>query len=953
MALEVFKLMGTIAINKEQALQDIKAVQNQAQRATTEMGRSFTKFTTDHAAQFRKVGMAATVLGGVVTFAVKKMGDSFDKYESALVDMGKITDESLESIENRMKELPPILGSLTELTRGYYQIVSAGIRDPIEAVDTLTVSSQTAAAAHMDQSEVVKGLTKVMAGYEGKIGDVSEAADLMFAIEKEGQTTVGELIPLVGGLATMSAQLKISQDEMGASFAVITRTAGSSAEAATEYEGVLTGLMKPTDDMLAAINKMGFATASLAIEELGLVEVLRRLKEPIGDDEVALGKLFGRKQAILGMTKLTANEMGTLSDAVDSVAGKAGMADQAFQDWTTTGEAFNKEQKAVTENLIALLGKAIDPMMDVLQRRLIVVLTNMGEWISKNEELAASLTTLGGGVGMALIPFGALMMMMPGLVVTIPLVAAKIGLLSAGFTLLATSLGLAPVALGLAIGGFALLGIEIGKAWKEVREQPSWEEIGKAAEGAASSQEKALQYLQIAYHLTNEELEYYKKNHELSAEAIAHHKEMVDELEASDRGLLSVQGEIIRSGEEIVQTLEDRDSAIAQALIKGEELSEQQEEYMALRQRMSDIDKTATQRKIDDLDRECLALLTNMETNLMTMEQIDEYRQVMLRHIIAESSERQEHLRNMEQIENKLFALSHTQTEVRLRDLEKLRDARMEAASQARLSGEKYVEDLSKIEEAYDREKASILELAIARSEKEIASIDKAIELRKEQEKAIGDLIKKRNEEIDNLKGLKEAYTGTAVAAEKLAAAEAKKKVFKVVDAEGKTIGIRSQHQLSQAEAAAGVTLVPMSKGGLVQTFMDAIRHLAAGGGIGFGTDTVPIMATPGEYLIKKQMVDFIRRTGMVTGGLVEAIQKGLPTPSPGFAGGGMVGRWAGGLGATPGAGVWGAGIVFGKESIIINAKTLDDETINEAGDKIMSIVWKKAKDAGKAWGTS
>jgi len=281
MALEIFKLMGTIAISKEQALRDIKAVQNQAQRASKEMGRSFAKFTADHSAQFRKMGMVATVVGGVITFAVKKMGDAFDKYESALVDMGKITDESLESIENRMKELPPILGNLTELTQGYYQIVSAGIRDPVEAIGTLTVSAETAAAAHMNQSEVVKGLTKVMAGYKGEIEDVSDAADLMFAIEKAGQTTVGELIPLIGGLATMSSNLKISQIEMGASFAVITRTAGSSAEAATEYEGVLTGLMKPTDAMIAAINKMGFATASLAIEELGLVEVLRRLVGPI------------------------------------------------------------------------------------------------------------------------------------------------------------------------------------------------------------------------------------------------------------------------------------------------------------------------------------------------------------------------------------------------------------------------------------------------------------------------------------------------------------------------------------------------------------------------------------------------------------------------------------------------------------------------------------------------
>ncbi|GAH59829.1 unnamed protein product, partial [marine sediment metagenome] len=279
-----------------------------------------------------------------------------------------------------------------------------------------------------------------------------------------------------------------------------------------------------------------------------------------------------------------------------------------------------------------------------------------------------------------------------------------------------------------------------------------------------------------------------------------------------------------------------------------------QEEYMKLRQRMTDIDRTATQQKIDDLNRECIALIANMETNLMTMEQIDEYRQVMRQHIIAESSERQDYLRNMEEIENKLFQLTHTQTEVKLKDLEKKRDAYIEAAKEAMLSAQQEEEALIRIQEVYEKEKASILELAIARSEKEIASLDKSIELRKEQGEQIDELIAKRNAEIENLNKLKGAYGETAVAAEKLAAAEAKKKLYKVVDAEGNIIGFRSQHILSQEEAAAGVTLVPMMKGGLVQTFINAIKHLAGGG----TTDTVPIMATPGEYVIKKEMVDFI-----------------------------------------------------------------------------------------------
>jgi hypothetical protein len=57
-----------------------------------------------------------------------------------------------------------------------------------------------------------------------------------------------------------------------------------------------------------------------------------------------------------------------------------------------------------------------------------------------------------------------------------------------------------------------------------------------------------------------------------------------------------------------------------------------------------------------------------------------------------------------------------------------------------------------KINEAFEKEKASIYELAIVRSEKEIETLNKSIERRKEAGEAIDELIKKRDEEIENLK---------------------------------------------------------------------------------------------------------------------------------------------------------------------------------------------------------
>lgn len=881
---EIFKMMGTIAINKDEFLRDLQVIKQGVEKTSTEMGRSFAKFTTDHSAQFKKMGMIATAAGAVIGLVVKKLDSSFDAYESALVDMGKITDESFESIEDRMKELPPILGNLTELTRGYYQIVSAGIKDPVEAVNTLTVSAQTAAAAHINQSEVVKGLTKVMAGYEGQIENVSEAADLMFAIEKEGQTTVAELVPIIGSLAKMASDLNVHQNEMGASMAVITKTAGSTAEASTRLEGVFTGLMKPTEKMSDLIESWGFATTELAIKELGFVEVLRKIEEATGGSSEAMGDLFGRKEAILGISALTAEEMGVLSKSIDSVAEKTGMASKAYEDWTKTGEALNKESKAVTENLMILLGQALQPMLDELQKRYIEIITNTGKWVEANAPLAATLAQIAGGLGFVLIPFGALMMMMPGLVIALPKIAGFFKLIADHVWLFSASLNLTVPQLMLVVGAIALV-TKATIGWIDALKESK--RIKEAEIDSTEAQTKANEKLANAYNMTVEEGEYWIEHHKLAPSVLERVKEKTDALAESERELAEQSRELAEASKSTVKTFEDLDAAILNSIVKGKELSEGQEEYMTVRKRMSDLDKTITQIKIDDLDRECIALLANMETNLMTMEQIDEYRQVMRQSIINESSEREEYLRMMEETQNKLLEMTKTQTELEIRSLEMRNMARIDAAKNAMLSASEEEEALKKIKELYEREKESILELAITRSEKEIAGLNESIELRKKSGEAIRDLIIKRNEEVENLKKLKKGYDETAESLKKLTAVPSKP-LYKKVSPEGKVLGIQSQDVLSQAETAAGVTLVPMSKGGIIPNIFNVIKRLAGGG----STDTVPIWATPGEYLIKKQMVDFIKRTGMVTGGLVEAIQKGLPTPSPQFAGGGIVSNW-------------------------------------------------------------
>jgi len=215
-----------LAITNEELLIAIKADTTNLMSGLKTAGKGITDFKQTIAG----IGKKMTITGALITAGVVKTFKDFTEYESRLTDMAKVTGQSYEEIEGSIEGIDPILGNSTELMEGYYQVISAGVKDPVQALDLLTTSAETAKSAHVDQAEVVKGITKLMAGYEGSIKDASEAADLLFSIEKEGQTNVSELIPVIGGLAKISSDLNIEQKEMAASMATITKTAGSTAE---------------------------------------------------------------------------------------------------------------------------------------------------------------------------------------------------------------------------------------------------------------------------------------------------------------------------------------------------------------------------------------------------------------------------------------------------------------------------------------------------------------------------------------------------------------------------------------------------------------------------------------------------------------------------------------------------------------------------------------------------
>ncbi len=86
-------------------------------------------------------------------------------------------------IKKDISSIDPALGSSTELLKGYYQTISAGVTEPRKAIEFLTTASKFAKAAHISQEVAVETLAKTMSGFQGELKNAAEAADLLFAIE--------------------------------------------------------------------------------------------------------------------------------------------------------------------------------------------------------------------------------------------------------------------------------------------------------------------------------------------------------------------------------------------------------------------------------------------------------------------------------------------------------------------------------------------------------------------------------------------------------------------------------------------------------------------------------------------------------------------------------------------------------------------------------------------------
>ena len=323
---------------------------------------------------------ALGALGGGLAFS-SVIGQAAD-FETALYETTKVTSRSTEDIKRQMLSLPSSLGSVTELTTGYYQVLSAGISDVAKSQETLTTASKLAKVAGVSQAESIQALTKMMAGYRGELKSTAQAADLLLDIEEYGQASVRTLVPVIGDLAGVSQLASVQYREMAAALSLLTQTAGSPAQAGTQYRAMIMELLKPNEQMLKLINALGEKSGVDLIRKNGLMGALSLIEQAAKASGQQLSKFVGSVEALTGISALAANGFRNYADILEQIGSKSGRTDESFKKFLETFRGVEGQGKATFTNLAVAFGEGFLPAIKTS-------LTEFSAYLEENRERIA------------------------------------------------------------------------------------------------------------------------------------------------------------------------------------------------------------------------------------------------------------------------------------------------------------------------------------------------------------------------------------------------------------------------------------------------------------------------------------------------------------------------------------------------------------------------------------
>ena len=304
---------------------------------------------------------AASVAFG--TLAVRAAAD-FDKGMREVNTLINFSNRELDLLGYQVRELAKDFGiNAVDATKALYSAISAG-QEPAEAIEFLGVAAKTSIGGVTDLETAVDGLTSIVNAFGYESSETQDVADIMFETMRRGKTTIGELSDFFFQAAPVSSALGVTFEELSASITTLTLSGTPTRVAMTQVRQAMVALAKPTADMEALFEAVGFESGLAAIRSEGLVGALTKLQEKSGATEEEFIKAVGSIDALQAVMGLTGKNTPAFLDNMVAMENAAGNVERAYATMADSTSQKFAEMTAAMQDAKIEIGENLAPAME-------------------------------------------------------------------------------------------------------------------------------------------------------------------------------------------------------------------------------------------------------------------------------------------------------------------------------------------------------------------------------------------------------------------------------------------------------------------------------------------------------------------------------------------------------------------------------------------------------------
>ncbi len=434
-------------------------------------------------ARLKKAGEAAAkgmmVIGGAASamagLSIKAATDFESSMSRALMMFGDISQEQRDNLSQLARTIAVETGTSTkQAAEALWFLGSAGM-EASEAGKALGDIMKVVAARGIDAASMGElAMTSMqLFGYEAK--DTAKVLNILAGAEAASLINLDDLRESFVYAAPTAAQVGMSLEETAATIAALGRAGVRGSIAGTALARVMEGMLDPTDEARATLQRLGIAIWDQQGRMRSVVDIIKdieRATQGMTDQQKTMisTTLFGTRElrAFNAITQVSTDFINQLTEQLKT----SNDVQRQWDDWTQTNAYRMGQLKAKLEDTAISLGEKLIPVLTPLIESFGRILEKLTPLIEKHGDLIAKVLL----ATAALLPLG---IALQGAISAVSGLVTIMSVLPAVFTALTGPVGIVVAA----IAALIAIGILVWKNWDTIKETLSniWNAIASGA----------------------------------------------------------------------------------------------------------------------------------------------------------------------------------------------------------------------------------------------------------------------------------------------------------------------------------------------------------------------------------------------------------------------------------------------------------------------------------------